>query len=189
MIGEIAVAAILLIGATLAMRSFDRLLRLNLGFRPDHVVALRLDFPKSRFANGVQAIALVQQILDNLRGIQGLQNVSAGIVFPMSDEIAETNFQTEESLKDPKAEPQTALVYRVAPYFFQTLGIPLRSGRDFDATDAAGKPLAFIVNEALAHQSFGSLDVLGKRISFPSQTGEFKWGEIVGWPATFAKQP
>ena len=99
-IGEIALAAVLLIGATLAVRNFDRLVRLDLGFRPDHVIVMRLDFPKFRFANEVASTAFVQQLLDETRTIPGVQSASTGMVYPMSDEIAEAVYQTEESLKD-----------------------------------------------------------------------------------------
>ncbi len=179
-IGEVALAAVLLIAATLSVRSFGRLLQLNLGFRSDHVLALRLDFPKFRYANEAQAFAFVRQILDGTRAIPQVQGASTGLVFPLSDEVAETNFQTEESLKDPKFSAQTALANRVAPDFFQALGIPLLAGRDFDGTDIEGKPLVFIVNETLARKSFGSLEAIGKRISFPKPSGEFEWGEIIG---------
>ncbi len=179
-VGEVALAAVLLIAATLAVRSFGKLRQLDFGFRPDHVVALRMDFPKFRYATEEQAFVFVQQILDGTRAIPAVQYASSGLVFPLSDEIAETNFQTEESMKDPKNSPSTALANRVAPDFFQTLGIPLRAGRDFALTDTKGKPLVFIVNETLARQSFGSIDAVGKRISFPKPSGEFEWGEIVG---------
>ena len=178
--GEVAVAAVLLIGATLAVRSFDHLMRLDFGFRPDHVFVMRLDFPKFRFSNEVHTITFVQQILDSVRAIPGVRNAATGLVFPMSDEVTETSFQTQESVKDQKSPSLTALTNRVAPGFFDTFGIPLLAGRDFDSRDARGNPLVFVVNETLARKSFGSLDVLGKPIAFPLQSGQFMWGEIVG---------
>jgi putative ABC transport system permease protein len=177
---EVALAAILLIAATLAVRGFDRLRQLDFGFRIDHVVALRMDFPKFRFTNEEQAYVFVQQILNGARAIPEVQSASTGLVFPLSDEVAETTFQTEETLKDPKSLPSMALANRVTPNFFETLGIPLRAGRDFDAADTKGKPPVFIVSESLARQSFGSINIIGKRISFPKPSGEFEWGEIVG---------
>ncbi len=179
-VGEVALAAVLLIAATLAVRSFGKLRQLNLGFRPEHVLAMRMDFPKFRYANETQAFGFVQQVLTETRAIPSVQSVSTGLVFPLSSEVAETNYQTEQSLNDPQGTPQTALANRVAPGFFQTLGIPLRAGRDFDATDAKGNPAVYIVNESLARKAFGSLEVVGKRIAFPKPSGEFEWGQIVG---------
>ena len=179
-IAEVAIAAVLLIGATLAVRSFGKLRQLNLGFRPEHVVALRMDFPRFRYANETQTFVFVQQVLTEIRAIPEVQSVSTGLVFPLSSEVAETNYQTEQSLKDSKDTEKTALANRVAPGFFRTLGIPLRAGRDFDDADWKGRPAVYIVNESLARKEFGSLEVLGKRISFPKPSGEFEWGQIVG---------
>ncbi len=179
-IGEVALAVTLLIGATLAVRSFGRLLRLDLGFRPDHLLTLRMDFPKFRFANAQQAIVFVQQVLDGTRAVPGVSAASAGLVFPMSDEIAETTFETEVTASDPKRGPQSALANRVAPDFFHTVSIPLLVGRDFTEADATGKSPVFIVNDTLAREYFGSLGVVGKRFSTDIKAGQPIWGEIIG---------
>jgi len=179
-VGEIALAAVLLIGATLALRGFTQLLRLDLGFHPDHVLTLRLDFPKFRFASPEPAIALVQQVLDATRATPGVTSASAGLVFPLSDEIAETTFANDATVNDLEHAQQPALANRVAPEFFRTLGIPLLTGRDFTVADAKGKSPVFIVNEALARKYFGTLDVVGKRLSTDFSSGQPVWGEIVG---------
>ena len=179
-IGEIGLAAILLIGATLAVRSFSQLLHLDLGFHPDRVLTLRLDFPKFRFATPDQAITFVQQVLDATRATTGVSSASVGLVFPMSDELAETTFVTEAISTDPKREQQSALANRVAPDFFRTLGIPLLAGRDFTKADAKGKSPVFIVNKTLAKKYFGSIDPVGKRFSTDLAANRPVWGEIVG---------
>jgi len=178
-VAEIALALVLLVGATLALQSFARLLRVDLGFRPNHLVTMKMDFPRYRFAKSWQAIAFVQRILDTSQAIPGVDAVSAGLVFPLGDEFAETTFETEESVKD-KAGEQSALSNLVAPNFFRALGIPLLAGRDFKSTDTDNNSPVFIVNEALAHKVFGSIDVLGKRFSTRRESGHHIWGEIVG---------
>jgi putative ABC transport system permease protein len=178
-IGEIALAVILLIGATLAVRSFDRLLRVDLGFRPDHLVTMKIDFAKFRFANAEQAIAFVQQILDESRGVPGVTAASASLVFPLSDEVAESTFQTERSANDQRYVDETALVNVVAPDFFHTFGIPLLAGRDFNNSDTKDNSPVFIVNEALARRYFGSVDVRGRRFSTHQESGHPVWGQIV----------
>jgi putative ABC transport system permease protein len=178
-IGEIALAAVLLIGATLALRGFTQLLRLDLGFHPEHVLTLRLDFPKFRFTSPESAMAYVQQVLDGIRAAPGVTAASAGLVFPMSDEVAETTFASDTTVTDPEHAQQSALGNRVAPDFFRTLGIPLLTGRDFTVDDAKGKTPVFIVNEYLARKYFGSVDVVGKRLSTDFSSGQPVWGEIV----------
>ncbi|HXW89907.1 MAG TPA: ABC transporter permease [Terriglobales bacterium] len=179
-VGEIALAAVLLIGATLALRSFTQLLHLDLGFRPDHVLTIRLDFPKFRFASPLPAITYVQQVLEVIRSTPGVTSASAGLVFPMSNEVAETTFATEATWADPQHAQQSALANRVAPDFFRTLGIPLLTGRDFTADDAQGKAPVFIINQSLARKYFGTVDVVGKRLSTDFASRQPVWGEIVG---------
>jgi putative ABC transport system permease protein len=179
-VGEIALAAVLLIGAALALRSFSQLRRLDLGFRPDHVITIRLDFPKFRFASPEPAITYVQQVLEVIRSTPGVTSASAGLVFPMSDEVAETTFATDATFTDPQHAQQSALGNRVAPDFFHTLGISLLAGRDFTVDDATGKAPVFIVNESLARKYFGTVDVVGKRLSTDFASGPPVWGKIVG---------
>jgi len=179
-VGEVALACILLIGAALAIRSFDQLLRLDLGFQPEHLLTLRLDFPKFRFASPEPAIVFVQQVLESTRATPGVTAASAGLVFPMSDEVAETTFESEAMAADPKHAQQSALTNRVAPDFFRTLGIPLLAGRDFTDADIKGNSPVFVVNATLAKKYFGSTDAVGKRFSADFSSSHPVWGQIVG---------
>jgi predicted permease len=179
-VGEVALAAILLIGATLAVRSFSELLHRDLGFHPDHVLTVRLDFAKFRFPTPEPAIVFVKQVLDSTHTIPGVDSASVGMVYPMSDEVAETTFVTEATLADPQRTQQSALGNRVAPDFFRTVGIPLLAGRDFTPDDAKGKSIVFIVNETLARKYFGSIDVVGQRFSTDISKGQPVWGQIIG---------
>ena len=179
-VGEIAIAIVLLLGATLALRSFGRLLKHDLGFRPDHLVTMKMDFPKFRFANSGEALVFVQRILNGARELPIVGSASSGLVFPLSDEIAESTFQTTDSTNDTSAEDQAALVNRVSPGFFETFGIPLLAGRDFNNADGNGSSLVFIVNESLARKYFGTINVVGKRFSARKEAGHPVWGQIVG---------
>jgi putative ABC transport system permease protein len=179
-IGEVAIAAILLIGATLAVRSFARLVRADLGFHPERVVTMRVEFPKFRFTKREEGFQFVRQVLESARAVPGVENASAGLVFPLGDFLAETSFRTEEIARDPQAAEQSALHNSVTPGFFSTFGIPLLSGRDFTPSDTSDKTPVFIVNEALARKYFGTTNVLGKRFSTRKDNGRIIWGEIVG---------
>jgi putative ABC transport system permease protein len=179
-VAEIALAVTLVIGATLAIRSFARILNIDPGFRPDHLVTMRIDFPKFRFPKVEQATDFVQQVLDNARAVPGVEAASAGLVYPLGDFVAETTFATEQSTKDGKSSPQMVRMNRVAPDFFRTFGIRLLAGRDFDRRDARDQAPVYIVNEAFARKVFGSPDVIGKRLSTDSRIGPPHWGEVVG---------
>jgi putative ABC transport system permease protein len=178
--GEVAVAAILLIGAALAVQSFARLLHAELGFRPEHIVTMRIEFPEFRFEKPEQGIAFVNQVLENSRSVHGVQAASAGLIFPLGDFIAETTFRTERTASDPRLGEQMAVHNQISPDFFRTFGIPLLAGRDFNGGDAKDRPPVFVINEVLARKYFGSVDVVGKRLSTRKVKGQIVWGQIVG---------
>jgi predicted permease len=178
-VGEVALAVVLLIGATLAVESFGRMLRLDPGFRPDHLLTMQINFPEFRFAKQGQAYEFVQEILERTRGIPGVGAASAGSVFPMGDAVGETTFRTEQSAEG-KAGDEMARGGRIAPDFFRTFGIPLLAGRDFDGRDRLGQAPVFIVNEAFARKVFGRIDAIGKRISTNREKGKPVWGQIAG---------
>ena len=177
-VGEVGAAFVLLVGATLAIQSFAHILRSKLGFRPENLVTMRLDFPRHRFARPEQAFAFSRQVLASSRGVPGITAVSAGMVFPLSDEVAETTFYTEQSFAS-SSQPLSALGNRIAPDYFRTLAIPLLAGRDFTDADRQDSATVFIVNETLARKLFGSLDIIGKRLATRVQSGKPLWGEIV----------
>jgi putative ABC transport system permease protein len=179
-IGEVAFAIVLLIGATLAIQSFARILRVDPGFRPEHLITMRIDFPEFRFAKVEQSTQFVRQVLESSRAIPGVEAASAGLVFPLGDEVAETKFETEQSTSDTKSGQRMTRNNLVEPDFFRTFGIPLLAGRDFNANDGKGQSSVFIVNEAFARKVFGSVDVVGKRLSARREASHPVWGEIVG---------
>ncbi len=179
-VAELALAVVLLIGATLALRSFSALRHTDLGFRPDNVLTLRLDLPDFRFSKPDPAITFVRQVLEATRNTPGVSSASVGLVYPMSDEVAETTFETEAMAADSKNAQHSSLANRVSPDFFQTLGIPLLFGRTFTPDDTKGKSPVFIVNEALAKKYFGTVNVVGRRFSTDFSGAHPVWGEIVG---------
>ncbi len=141
---------------------------------------MRLEFPEFRFAKPEQAADFVQQVLDNTRAVPGVEAASAGLVFPLGDSVSESKFRTEPSANNAKSPDQMVRNNQVAPDFFHTIGIPLLAGRDFNHGDTRGAPRVFIVNEAFARKVFGTVDVVGKRLSNDKESEHFIWGEIVG---------
>lgn len=179
-VGEIALAATLLIGATLAIRNFAMLVHSDLGFRSDNIITMRLDFPDFRFTEPAQTVNFTRRMLEQVRAIDGVEAATVGLSFPLDDMINETTFVTEELAKDPLAAHQSAKFNSVAPGYFSALGIPLLSGRDFNDGDRRGSTHVFIVNEAFARKVFGTPNALGKRFATPGGDEGVVWTEIVG---------
>jgi putative ABC transport system permease protein len=179
-VGEVALAVTLLVGAVLAIRNFARLMKTDFAFRPDRVVTLRIDFPKFRFATTDPAIVFVQQILDRVRPLEGVQAASAGVIFPLADEVAEYTFQIGDLAQKQSNAQETARFNTITPDYFRTIAVPLLAGREFNNGDTKATPSAFIINEALARKAFGTTDVVGKRFAMGRPSSESDWGQIVG---------
>ena len=178
--GEVALALMLVVGATLALRSFGRLRAVNLGFRSARLLTMNVAFAPGRFPNSAQAIAYVRQIVALTRAIPGVQSASASLYAPLSGTKGESVFHTETTPQNAAQAP-TAEANRSMPGYFQTLGIPLLRGRDFTNADAVGAPDVYIVNQAFAEKFFGNASPIGKRLWIQEDAKHKpKWGEIVG---------
>jgi predicted permease len=177
-VAEVALALTLVIGASLAVQSFTRMLHINAGFRTDHLVTMHIEFPSFRFQKAAQGLHFTDQLLADTRSLPGVESASAGLIYPMSDFVSESQFTAEPG--DPKVPGQMVRANRVTPDFLKTFGIPLIAGRDFNSGDSTTSPQVFIVSESFAKKVFGTPNALGKRISTDKEKGQFVWGTIVG---------
>jgi putative ABC transport system permease protein len=178
-VAEVALALTLVIGASLAVQSFARMLHINAGFRTDHLVTMHIDFPKFRYEKIDNGLHFVEQVVADARALPGVESVSASLLYPMGDYIAESQF-TADPDANPEAPRQMARSNRITSDFLQTFGIPLLTGRSFNSSDSASSPQVFIVSESFARKVFGTPNALGKRVSTDANNGKFIWGTIVG---------
>ena len=160
---ELAAAMVLLVGAGLLGRSLYRLLRVGVGFEPDHLVTTEVVAPRSSYGKNAQAIALARRIESRVEELPGVK--SAGIAengVPLTSNGNTTWFHVlgrpwhGEHYDTPERD--------VSPGYFATLGAPLRQGRYFNAGDDESKPPVAIVNRAFARRFFPRGDAVGARI-------------------------
>jgi predicted permease len=183
---EVALAFILLIGSALMTQTLYNLLHQNPGFRTDHLLTFNL--PGSRFTDErdpklvEQQIARLNELLAQLRRVPGVEGVTAsdhGLLGGMM--MMESNLKVEGETPAKSGEERAANTRYIYPSYFQTLGIPLVRGREFDDHAIKGSPAGVIVNEAMAREYWGTLDVLGKRISSSQdEKGHPVWSEVIG---------
>jgi predicted permease len=178
---EVALAMVLVIGATLALRSFDRMLRVSLGFDTEHVLDMRLDFPAAKFKNADEMFAYVRNLTDRLRSTPGVESAATAGYSPLSNIHGEGEFEIEGIAENPKAK-MTAGVTDVGPGYFKTLGIPFLGGRDFTALDSGESARVMIVNHAFAQSYFNGQSPIGRQIYMGDEDAQHHklWNEIVG---------
>jgi len=161
-VAEVAVAAMLLVGAGLLLKSFARLERVDPGFESHRVVAFAVQLPGSRYSTA-RTLDVFQQILARLNHLPGVRSASALFPLPLNGGEVETMFGIEERPVAEAERPRTVYTW-VEPGLFRTLGIPLLQGRDFTPRDDLNATPVVIINQALAERYFPHVNPVGKRI-------------------------
>lgn len=171
-VGEVAAALVLLIGAGLMLTSLARLRSVDPGFRTTSLAAVELPLPQSRY-DGPAQIRFYRQVLERLQGNPA--TVRSAMVFPMPlrGSNASTGVEIEGEPDSNRANRAPAELNMVSPEYFETIGLRLLEGRGFTASDADGQLPVVIINQRLARE-FGDVDPIGKRINLGD------WVTIVG---------
>jgi putative ABC transport system permease protein len=158
---EIALSTVLVMTAVLLARSFQHVEAVDPGFRPAHVLTIRLSLPRARYPGHAAIDQFAQEVQSRIATLPGVRAVAAGNVVPMNGYLATTGFFVDGV--SPKNAP--AAHYRmITPDYFRTLGVPLRGGRLFDAADRAGSAPVAIINETFAQQYFRDRNPVGSRM-------------------------
>ncbi|MEZ5285833.1 MAG: FtsX-like permease family protein [Vicinamibacterales bacterium] len=180
---EIAIALLLVTGAGLLGRSFLRLLDVELGFRPDRVLTLQTTVPGSTYPDPEDAARLYDRWLAQAATVPGVEAVGLVNAPPLSGFDANGGFMLEgQDWADIQGNwTAQSAVYRVASgAYFDAMGMTVRRGRTFDATDVAGGEPVAVINEALARKHFAGVDPIGRRIRFAGMDAVNPWLTIVG---------
>ncbi len=160
---ELALALVLVIGAGLLVKAFVRLAATPSGLRTDHVLTLHVSLPERQY-DGHMADRFYRPVLDRVTALPGVTAAGWISVLPIQDYWYNGSFAIEGRPPAPRGQEPVAEHREVSPGYFTALGIPIRAGRNFSEQDAAGAPLAVIVNEALVRKYFPHEDPIGQRL-------------------------
>jgi putative ABC transport system permease protein len=183
-VSQIAFSFMLLVGAGLMLRSLYKLQQVNPGFIPQRVLAMRTTFSFSKYGNNEQFAQIVKKLLDRVQSEPGVLSAAASSGYPLEPELISAGpsafsgpFQIQGRDLGPGEAPPVGGQFSVTSDYFQTLGIPLKEGRNFADTDTTKSELVVIINEAMKHQFWANEDPVGKRVS--GDNGQH-WATIVG---------
>lgn len=165
-IGEVALALVLLAGATLMIRSLRRQLDVNPGFRADGVMAAQLALPLGRYP-GPARVRFVDQLLERVRAFPGVTAAGVGADLPLRGNQSGGQLTYDGGPRDGV----TYARHRVSVDYFATLGIPLERGRGFTSADGPDAPRVAIVSAAMARRLWAGRDPIGQRIGFVGDDG------------------
>jgi predicted permease len=161
---ETAVAAVLLIGAGLTIRSFINLSRIDPGFDARHVLTLRLALPETKYGSVERANTFYATLGTSVRQLHGV--VAAGFVrlLPLATEMGDAGLRIQGRPVPPGQQGRQADWQAVSPGYFEAMKIPLVSGRFFDARDGYDGEQVIAINQELAREYFPGEDPLGQLI-------------------------
>jgi|HubBroStandDraft_1064217.scaffolds.fasta_scaffold01357_2 putative ABC transport system permease protein len=180
-VSEIALAMVLLVGAGLLLRSFERMQAVSSGFHTDHLLAADIPLSPAAYQKPVQKFEFFDRLLARVRVLPGVRSSGAASFLPMSGNGSIIHFNIFG--RPPKdAHEFIAAGYRtITPNYLETLGVPLLAGRMITDADSEKAPFVTVINTSMAHQFFGSESPLGKKIQLGALPDkDVPWMEVVG---------
>ena len=176
-VGEVALAGVLLASAGLLINNFQRLLDADLGLEPDELLSVRMPLPE-RYDTAERRIVLARQLIDAAAALPGTQRSAIVTVNPLDRGSFGAAIEAEDQ---PLVPGQSAPIVNhrlVTPDWFRTAGVPIMKGRDFNATDTAASMPVAIVSRRLAERLAPGGEAVGKRIR--QSRPNAPWITIVG---------
>jgi predicted permease len=176
---QFALSLVLLIGAGLLLKSFQRLESVDLGFNPEQTLTMAAALPRVKYENEEKALHFYNSAIEQLKNSPGIKSVGLTTNVPFGVDGNSDGFiiEGQTGLEENVSASEQAEIQSVMPGTFQALNIPLLQGRDFQNTDNSGTEPVVIVDETLARRYWPAGDALGKRIA---TTGDREWMTIVG---------
>jgi putative ABC transport system permease protein len=173
---EIAFALLLLIGAGLMLKSFARLQEVAPGFDARGGLTMEINLAQAKYAQPEQRAAFLQQMLEGLKTLPGVEFAGATHRLPLRGNSAR-GFQIEGR---PAPDQSIPVNWRsISPDYFHAMGAPIVAGRTFNEEEAWQKPDAVIINQALQRRYWPDENPLGKRIKFGG-AADSPWVTVVG---------
>jgi putative ABC transport system permease protein len=176
-VSEVAFSLLLITAAGLTIRSFYQLLRVDPGFRTDHILTMRMNLPSITYPNLPAVSQFYQNVLDKIRVIPGVETAGAISQLPMGNSYSSGSVYIEDSTAPVLQHyPGTPYGYLetdqrfITPGYLETMKTPLISGRVFSASDTATSPLVAIVDSEFASTMWPGQDPLQKHISINTGT-------------------
>jgi putative ABC transport system permease protein len=162
-IGQVALSLLLLIGAGLLLRSFERLLSVDPGFAAHNVLSMNVSLPTVKYAKPQQQIAFFDEVLRRVSALPGVHNAAISAALPLSWKRI-TPMLPEDQPDVPLSQRPFLDIEAISPQWFQTMRVPLHGGREFTDADTTQSHKVVIVNETFAHRFWPNQNAIGKQV-------------------------
>ena len=172
-VAETTLAVVLLVGAGLLARSFDRLLRVDLGFESDGVQTFSVAMPVGKYSQPLQRQAFIETLLARAASHPNVESVGGVLGLPLTNFRYGISTSTRDgvTLSDDEQDALTLQVRLVTPDYFKTMGMAVAKGRGFTPADRLGGQLVVMLNQAAASRVWSGQDALGRHLEMGTRLG------------------
>jgi putative ABC transport system permease protein len=177
-ISEIAIALMLLTVTGALLRSFHKMLAVDPGFRPDHVLVAGYHLPLKQYPTHISADQFNQALIERISSKPGA--IAAGVTNFLPGTGWAGSAYTIEGVPVASWKLQFAMFANIYGDYFRAMGIPLLEGRTFSVNDRSNAPLVVIVNQSMARHSWPGQQAIGKRLHAGNPHKGYPWATVVG---------
>jgi len=179
-VSEVALAVVLLVGAGLLIRSFQRLRQVDIGFATENRLTMKMVLPMPKYAKPDSRRAFYDQMLQRVEALPGVEAAGMITVLPLSFSGMNFSFSVEGRSSPSDVQLPFALYRVVSPGYFRAMGITLQRGRFFDGHDAPDSQPVLLINQRLAELYWPNEDPIGKRLKIGPVDSPNQWLTVVG---------
>jgi putative ABC transport system permease protein len=163
-IAQVALSLVLLVSAGLLIRSFDKLLRVNVGFKPEQLLSLEYRLPRTKYKEVAAQWNFHRQVMAQIQEVPGVQSVALVRGLPFSGNGGTAAITLPDREAPPKGQEPEVMANSATPNYFETIGIPFIKGRLFDDHDQPNTPQVVIINQTMAQKFWPNQDPIGKQV-------------------------
>jgi putative ABC transport system permease protein len=163
-ISEIAVASMLLAGAGLMIKSFERLQKIDLGFQPSNLLTAQMTLAGARYPDYLRRVAFVEQALERIRNMPGVMAAGTTTNIPLTPNTFDSFYTVEGGPLANLSEVPVTAHRVVSPGYLETMGVSLVKGRLITEQDRAGSLPVVVVSEEFARRAWPGEEALGRRV-------------------------
>jgi putative ABC transport system permease protein len=163
-VAEVAATFVLAVAAGLLLRTMSTLMTNNLGFETRQMLVVDADNPAHSEDDYRRMLQQFDELFANLRAVPGVEHVAGVMGLPMGPYGSNGNYTVRGGLPVNPDYVPSAIFSVASPGYFQTMGIPMLRGRDFNAQDTYDNPFVVVISESAARQSFANIDPIGKQV-------------------------
>jgi putative ABC transport system permease protein len=165
-IAQVALSLVLLVNAGLLLRSFDKLMRVSVGFKPERLLTLEYRLPRTKYKEPATQWNFHRQVVEQLQAVPGVESASLIRGLPFSGNGGTTKIVLPDREPPAKGMEPEVMFNTAMPNYFETIGIPILKGRVFGNQDQANTSPVVVINQTMAQRFWPNQDPIGKQVKF-----------------------